>query len=446
MFNALNGLGAGGQVESSVTSNALTALYCTFAVFGFVAGTALNYFGARATLAFGGVGYALYSISLLTYNHTANAGFVIASGAILGMCAAFLWCAQGTVMMSYPTENEKGRYIGLFWGIFNMGAVIGSISPIVQNWNSMSSGVVNDGTYIGFIVLMVTGAVLAFFLVPPEQIVRKDGTRVAPVRHPSALSEIQGLYQTLISDYYIILLFPMFWASNWFYTYQQNCFNLYLFDLRGRAFNNIWYWLSQIFGAVMFGFILDNTSLGSRKTRAWLGWGILFAIVNLIWGAGYIVLHRYPDARQHVANSLHNAALKKQGLPIDESLPVPPLIDVYDSPFLGYCFLYIFYGFIDAMWQTYAYWLMGALSNDPRKLAYFAGFYKGIQSAGAAVVWRLDAVKTPFEGLFGSSWGLCAAGMIFALPVLYFKVQDTQYTEEDFIDAKPSSTKGQELN
>lgn len=27
----------------------------------------------------------------------------------------------------------------------------------------------------------------------------------------------------------------------------------------------------------------------------------------------------------------------------------------------------------DAMWQTYAYWIMGALSNDPRKLAYMTG-------------------------------------------------------------------------
>ena len=107
------------------------------------------------------------------------------------------------------------------------------------------------------------------------------------------------------------------------------------------------------------------------------------------------------------------------------------------------------------MWQTYAYWLMGALSNDPRKLAYFAGFYKGIQSAGAAVVWRMDAVKYSFESLyvhdrlmgseaeclliethfrFGSSWGLCAAGMIFALPVLYWKVQDTELTDADFDD------------
>ncbi|KAF8474633.1 hypothetical protein BDZ91DRAFT_711380 [Kalaharituber pfeilii] len=437
MFNALNGLGAGGQVESSVTSNALVALYTTFAFFGFIAGTGLNYFGARPTLAFGGLGYALYSASLLAYNHTSNAGFVIFSGAMLGVCAAFLWCAQGTVMMSYPTESEKGRYIGLFWGIFNMGAVIGSISPIVQNWDFVASGVVNDGTYIGFLVLMITGAILAFFLVPPEQIIRKDGTRVAPVRHPSAISEVKGLYQTLISDYYIVLLFPMFWASNWFYTYQQNCYNLYLFNLRGRAFNNIWYWLAQILGAVAFGFVLDNTRLGSRKTRAWLGWGILFVIVNVIWGGGYVVLDRYSDERQHIANAAYNANRAKQGLPIDETLELPPNIDVYGDSFAAYCILYLFYGFLDAMWQTYAYWLMGALSNDPRKLAYFAGFYKGIQSAGAAVVWRMDATQVSFDALFGSSWGLCAAGMVFALPVLYFKVQDTELPDAAFVENAP---------
>lgn len=163
-----------------------------------------------------------------------------------------------------------------------MGAVIGSISPIVQNWNEPSNSSVNDGTYVGFLILMLAGAVLAFFLVPPDQIVRKDGSRVAPIRHPSALSEIVGLWETLKTDYYILLLFPMFWASNWFYTYQQNAFNLYLFNLRGRTFTNIWYWLSQIVGAIAFGFILDNTRLGGRKTRAYVGWGVLFVIVNVI--------------------------------------------------------------------------------------------------------------------------------------------------------------------
>jgi len=63
--------------------------------------------GARSTLGFGGLGYALYSASLLCYNHTKNAGFVIASGAILGVCAAFLWCAQGTVMMVAQTGQTS---------------------------------------------------------------------------------------------------------------------------------------------------------------------------------------------------------------------------------------------------------------------------------------------------------------------------------------------------
>jgi hypothetical protein len=33
---------------------------------------------------------------------------------------------------------------------------------------------------------------------------------------------------------------------------------------------------------------------------------------------------------------------------------------------------------------------MGTISNNSRKLANFAGFYKGIQSAGVAIIWRMD--------------------------------------------------------
>lgn len=48
--------------------------------------------------------------------------------------------------------------------------------------------------------------------------------------------EICGLWETLKTDTYILLLFPFFWASNWFYTYQQNCYQLFYFNLRGRTF------------------------------------------------------------------------------------------------------------------------------------------------------------------------------------------------------------------
>lgn len=43
------------------------------------------------------------------------------------MCAALLWTAQGTIMLSYPYEAQKGRYFAWFWTIFNLGGVIGSL-------------------------------------------------------------------------------------------------------------------------------------------------------------------------------------------------------------------------------------------------------------------------------------------------------------------------------
>jgi hypothetical protein len=74
---------------------------------------------------------------------------------------------------------------------------------------------------------------------------------------------------------------------------------------------------------------------------------------------------------------------------------------------------------------------MGAISNNSRKLANFAGFYKGIQSAGAAIVWRLDDYKIPYMNLFASCWILLASSLVVALPVMLLKIKDTVPIEED---------------
>ena len=74
---------------------------------------------------------------------------------------------------------------------------------------------------------------------------------------------------------------------------------------------------------------------------------------------------------------------------------------------------------------------MGALTNNGRKLANFAGFYKGIQSAGAAVAYRIDALKVPFMDEFASNWGLLAGSLLVAAPVIWSKVRDTVPLEED---------------
>lgn len=127
MFNAVNGLGGGGQLDPKPSNDSNVALYSTFAVVGFFAGTITNKLGIRWTLSLGGLGYSVYISAYLCYNYTQNFGYIIFAGALLGVCAGMLWSAQGVIILSYPTEQEKGRFISWFWMIFNLGGVIGSL-------------------------------------------------------------------------------------------------------------------------------------------------------------------------------------------------------------------------------------------------------------------------------------------------------------------------------
>lgn len=73
---------------------------------------------------------------------------------------------------------------------------------------------------IGFLVLTLIGVIIPMLMVPPEKMIRTDGTKIMTPRHPSWKVEIYGLWVTLRTDPSIILLFPMFLASNWFYTWR----------------------------------------------------------------------------------------------------------------------------------------------------------------------------------------------------------------------------------
>jgi MFS family permease len=342
MFNALSGLGGGGQVDASAQNDAATALYSTFAVVGFFSGTIANMLGVKTTLAFGGLGYCIYAASFLSYNHNQNRGFVVFAGAFLGVCAGLLWTAQGTIMMAYPPEDRKGRYISYFWVIFNLGAVIGSLVPLGQNLNATGATSVNDGTYIGLIVLMLCGAILATFLCNADRIRRHDGSKVILMKNPSWKTEIMGLLETITQSPWVVLLFPMFFASNIFTTYQNNDFNGAHFNTRTRALNNLLYWTSQIVGAIVFGYSLDTKF--RRSIRAKASFIALFVLTFVIWGGGYAW-----QKKQVTREETENLAY-----------------DRYDwtdggENYIGPMFLYMFYGFYDAAWQTCIYWYVHCL-------------------------------------------------------------------------------------
>ncbi|OAX30539.1 hypothetical protein K503DRAFT_705130, partial [Rhizopogon vinicolor AM-OR11-026] len=213
----------------------------------------------------------------------------------------------------------------------------------------------------------------------------------------------------IITDPMILLLFPMFWASNYFYTWQFNDYNSALFNIRARSLNNFMYWLSQIAGSLLIGLILDSKRL-RRRVRAFSGWTILLVMTFIV----------------HVWAYYYQRTYTRASIPTDAQK-----MDIYDPQYPAHIWLMIFYGLLDAMWQTTSFWLIGAMSNDTNKLAIYAGFYHSIQSAGAAGVWRMDAVGFSYMNIFLSTWCLVVAGLVFAFPMIYLRIRDTTVLEDE---------------
>jgi hypothetical protein len=77
---------------------------------------------------------------------------------------------------------------------------------------------------------------------------------------------------------------------------------------------------------------------------------------------------------------------------------------------------------------------MGSLTNSSRKSNNYAGFYKGFQSAGAAIIWRLDATGLEYKTEMVVTWILLSTSIFFAAPVIFTKIKDTTPIQQDLED------------
>ncbi|KAK8565624.1 hypothetical protein V6N13_020708 [Hibiscus sabdariffa] len=418
MFNALSGLGGGGQVDHTAANNANTALYTTFSIFGILGGGAYNIFGPKITLAMGCSTYVLYAGSFLYYNHHLDQTFAIIAGAILGIGAGFLWAGQGAIMTSYPTAGRKGTYISLFWTIFNLGGVMGGLIPFILNYHREDSETVNDKTYIAFMCIMSAGALISIAILSPDRVVRDDGTRCTSIKYSNVTTEAIEILK-LFGNWKMQLLIPAAWASNFFYTYHFNDVNGLMFNLRTRGLNNVFYWGSQMIGSVGIGYVLDF-SFKSRRTRGLVGVGIVTVLGTTIWAGG-------------LANQLNYSFDK-----------LPNLLDFErsGSDFAGPFVLYFCYGLLDAMFQNLVYWTIGALADNSEVLSRYVGFYKGVQSAGAAVAWQVDKKKVPLLNQLIVNWVQTTLSYPLLALLIYKAIKDADSskpaTDEDTASGLPT--------
>ncbi|KAK6936584.1 Ion channel regulatory protein, UNC-93 [Dillenia turbinata] len=415
MYQALSGMGGGGQVDPTAANNANTAIYTTFAVFGVLGGGIYNVLGPHLTLLSGCSTYVLYAGSFLYYNHHHHQAFAITAGAILGIGAGLLWAAQGAIMTSYPPVPRKGLYISLFWSTFSMGGVIGGLIPFVLNYDRNKAVSVSDATYIGFMCFMSAGTLLSLAILPPTKVVREDGSRCSNIEYSSVWVEAVEISK-LFLNWKMLLIVPGAWASNFFYSYQFNNVNGVLFNLRTKGLNSLFYWGAQILGSFGIGYVLDF-SFESRRKRGFVGIAIVALLSSVIWSGG-------------LANQLNYSRTDP-----------PKRLDFKESgsSFAGPFVLYFCYGLLDAMFQSLVYWVIGTLADDSETLSRYTGFYKGVQSAGAAVAWQMDTLKVSLLSELVVNWGLMTLSYPFLIVLVYFAMTDqTENMEETTKATDPS--------
>ncbi|KAI9650124.1 hypothetical protein NHQ30_000137 [Ciborinia camelliae] len=419
MFNALNGLGGAGLVASGPVNDSNIALYACFAIVGFFAGFIVNIVGLKSSLFIGGISYVVYAGSFLAYKHIENRGFLIFGGAFLGACAGPFWAAQGAMLISYPSEEQKGRSTSWFWAIYNSGAAIGSLVTLCQELQMNTSNVASDNTYITIVALMFSGTALSLCLCQPKNVKRDDGSQVqiAVTVEKDWREEAMHFCKLIRKDYFIVLLFPMFLTSNWCYPYQFNTFNLRTFNIRTRALNNFLYWISEVLGALVVGHTLDNDRLSRSSRSKGLVAGLALLIFG-VWTGGFMWQKGHYYQTDIVAEGQK--------------------LDFNGADYLGSMFLYMAYGIFNAIWQNCVYWILGKFTSDTRTASIYIGFYKGIQSAGGAISYRINNSNLSAMNEFLICWILLAVSLVVAAPVIIHKIRDEVEGEETTTEAGPA--------
>ncbi|KAF9437025.1 hypothetical protein BGZ76_002226 [Entomortierella beljakovae] len=438
MFNALQGTGSYGlgPEDTDVGGRASIALSLVFAFSSLFAGALFNLFGHRVLLIVGGLAYPLHVGSFLAYNYGYSIIFVFVASCLLGIGAGWLWCAQGAIMMGYPEEGQKGLYFSIFWAIFNCGGVLGNVIPLIVQWNDQDHNGASPGSYAAYMSIMVMGSILSMLLLPASKVYRRDGSRVVRVRYLNPITEIKSVI-ALFKDWRMLVLVPMFFTSNWVYIYQFTAVNALNFSARSRNMNSMFYWLAQIVASVLFGTFLDRLQW-SRPQRARYGLILLSVLLAGTWTGGLAFQTTFGPK---------NPVMSTEGYFIKNSDDFHSIDLVRNTKeYIGPFFLYVSYGVVDAMYQGYSYWLMGALTNDTNQAARFAGFYKFVQNLGAVlapVVQTSMIGNAPSDGVnaqraYGRGMGeiiicitLVFAGVLGAIPVAFKAVKDHTPDYED---------------
>lgn len=275
-----------------------------------------------------------------------------------------------------------------------------------------------------FLVVVVIGIASSALVLPPNRVIRSDGTIVKLDTSTKVKDELMATLR-LLKDWRLVALLPMFFASMFYYPYLGSV-NTTVFDSSTRALNATLEAAGSIIGALMMGYLVLDVTWLPRRRRGYFGLAVTIALTLIIWSVGLswqvTFTRHYKIAHNDTLINYKDANYKGKGALFFFCTSYPCFSGSSQSDDATDYFL-------DSCYRALLYWTMSAHTNDPFKLARFAGVYNAIQSVGAAVAFGVDAALTPLLNEHLASWML----LIVSFPLVFLvlrTVKETSYEDE----------------
>ena len=102
-----------------------------------------------------------------------------------------------------------------------MGPLDGGAISLALNVKTSHVGKVTYTTYLGLVAISSLGAPFALLLSQPQDVIRKNGTKIPYMKKTNMSIEARAIWKQL-SNKYMLLLIPVFLAGQFGATYQGN--------------------------------------------------------------------------------------------------------------------------------------------------------------------------------------------------------------------------------